>query len=252
MSDLSNDVAAALDNRDITDDEGQISEEETSVEESATQEENTEDESVTAEKPAEDETSDSESEDEPTETQLAEDDSGKRYVPEKRFKEVYADLKQTQRDLKARDSLIQELMSKGMTQKQAEKEADKSQPEVQPPNKADVLELRMTLPQFDPKAGEDGKPSNPDYSEALDKLGYQIWRANPGMSPLEAGRQALKTAKDISKAELKASSKAREVKSNASDQGITSRVTSRQAEKFDAEKATDQEIEEYLRSTGQW
>jgi len=253
MSNL-DELAAALDKREITDDEGQIKEEDTSVEESATQEKNTEEESATAEKPAESIAKETESESLEDEIPLAEDESGKRYVPEKRFKEVYGEKKQLERDLQAKDELIQTLMSQGLSQTEAKKQSEvkPTESETYIPSKADLLELRMTLPQFDPKFDEEGKPTNSDYSQELDKLGYQLLKANPGITPLEAGRKALKIARDISKQEISLANKAREAKSSASDQGITSRVVSRQPEKFDFDNATDQEIEEHLRSTGQW
>jgi len=252
---ISDDLAAALNNHQVTDEEGQVVDETTSFEDTAAQEKNTEEETAPAEKPAESEAKEAKTEAEEDETQLAEDESGKKYVPEKRFKEVYGKLKQQERELEARDVLIKELMSQGMTQKQAEKEVTKptkKSDQSEGPSKADLLELRMTLPQFDPKYDEEGKPTNADYSPELDKLGYQILKANPGMTPLEAGRQALKLAKDLSKAEVTAQIKAREMKSVSSDQGITSRVTVRGSQAIDPDRMTDQEIEEYLRSSGQW
>lgn len=251
MSNL-DDLAAAMNGREITDDEGQIVEQ-TTDEESATQETNTEEESAPAEKPAELEVSDPESDTEEDENQLAEDESGKKYVPEKRFKEIYGKQKKLERDLQAKDDLIQTLMSQGLPQKEAKKQATvkTSQPD-NTPSKADILELRMTLPQFDPKEDEDGTPTNSAYSPELDRLGAEIFRANPGISPLEAGRRALKIAKDISKQEIFLANKAREVKTISSDQGITSRVTSRSSQSVDPDKMTDRELEEYLRSSGQW
>lgn len=262
MSNISSldELAAALNDRQITDGEGQI-DETTSTDDTAAQEENTENESVTAEK-SEDELEEStqdsedesetqhteeESEDSEDESQDATDESGKRYVPESRFKKVYAKSKELERQIEALQAQTQSVKQpKGKQSKSTDTR----------PSKADLLELKLELPQFDPKLDEYGEPTNPEYSPELDRLGAQILRANPGMSPLQAGREALKVAKELSKRQAQVKSEAHAEKSIRSDTGITSRVQSKDLKGSEAEKVLnsndDQEMEAYLKKIGQW
>lgn len=248
-------MAAALNNHQITDSEGQIAEE-TAIEDTASQEINTDDEFAQADKPAEVEETSSQTPEATDETDyvgLAEDESGKRYVPESRFKEVYGKSKATERELQA----LKEQLAKGdalMRQSENPKTSKKTQQDnsAAQPSKADLLELKMTLPQFDPKLDENGVPTNPDYVEELDQLGYDLWKANPALTPLEAARQALKYAKSLSKKQSEAVAEARLVKSIQSDQGITSRVGQRTPQQVDIDSMSDTEMEAYLKSTGQW
>jgi len=94
-------LIAALDDHQITDDDGQIKGEETPDEKSATQEQTPEEKDATAEKSAETKEdspeSTEESENEPEMVETASDETGKRYVPESRFKEVYAKWKKAER-----------------------------------------------------------------------------------------------------------------------------------------------------------
>jgi cobalamin biosynthesis protein CobT len=242
-------LAAALNEHQVTDEEGQL-EEETSTETTATQEENTVDESETAEKSAEaleEDTQSSEEESESEESQHAEDETGKRYVPEDRFKKVYAQLKEAERKLQT---------SKPKTQSVDTESIGNQQPVGYQPSKADLLELKMELPQFDPKFDEDGTPTNPDYSPELDRLGAHILKANPGMTPLQAGREAVKMAKEIAGKQAKVKIDAQTEKSIRSDTGITSRVQSKGSIESDAEKVLesndDQAMEAYLKKIGQW
>ena len=132
-------VAAAM-NRQITDDQGQIVADDTAQEESATQEQTTVEEGATAEKSAETKESTpvetKESENEPEMVETASDETGKRYVPESRFKEVYAKWKAAQRESKTPE-VIQPI----------------APVQARPVDKTDALEvelLRSTLPQFNP------------------------------------------------------------------------------------------------------
>ena len=228
-------MAAALNDHQVTDDEGKVAEE-TAVEEPATQETNAEDETATVEKPAESTESEPKAEDVETESQLAEDESGKRYVPEGRFKKVYGALKAKEREL---ESL--------KTQAQVIKPTQPEQPQTL--DKSSQLEkelLYVTLPQFNPESDQ--------YNQDLDDLAVNVYLANPGITKLEAARKAIAKAKALTKDQVKIIAEARSVKSQQSDQGITSRVSSRPSEKdqVPGADASLEEMEAYLRKTGEW
>ena len=92
LNDNLQDLEAAL-NKQITDDEGHLTEEQISDEDTAPQEQNQVDDSTQEVNPAEVEVQEPKPESETEETQLVEDEEGKKYIPEKRFKEVYAKAK---------------------------------------------------------------------------------------------------------------------------------------------------------------
>ncbi len=242
MTDL-NDLAAALDGRQITDDQGQVAGDDTPGEDSAPQEKTTAEDAATAEKPVEtkgtspqEETK--ESENEPEMVELAADETGKRYVPESRFKEVYAKWKAAQRDAKPAPQFT---------------ETTQTAPQQAPPNKADALEielLRSTIPQFNPDSS--------DYSRELDELGYSLYEGAKdrfgrySITRLEAGRKALQMAKKITSKVAEMKTEAKTVKALQSDQGITNRVLNREGAKVDPEKMTLEEKEEWLKANGYW
>lgn len=245
------DLVAALDGRQMTDDEGQV-EETTSTGDTTAEEQITEAEPAPAEKPAEPSEPAPKADEDDSENTLAEDESGKQYVPKKRFDKIYGKQKDLERKVEAYEALLQNMP-------QQEPEAPKAKPKTstepqqeQGPSKADFLELKMTLPQFDPKPDEYGNPTNPDYSPTLDALGYRIWKANPSMSLVEAGREAMRYAKEFSKVQTDAQTEARRVKSLSSDQGITSRVQNRTDNSAPGANASLEEMEAYLKSTGEW
>jgi hypothetical protein len=237
------DDLAAL-NRQITDEEGEIVGEETPQEETATQEQTTVEEDATAEKSAETEESipidDKETENEPEMVETASDETGKRYVPESRFKEVYAKWKKAERKAKER----------GVTPPPMPVVEPK---EAKPIDKTDALEtelLRSTLPQFNPES--------PDYSREIDELGYSLYegsrdpKGNYTMTRLDAGRKALQMAKKITSKLADLKLEARTVKAQQSDQGITNRVLNRDETKVDPMKMSLEEKEEWLRANGHW
>ena len=240
------DLAAAMDNHQITDENGQISDDNTS-EQTATPEQTTVEEGATAEKPAETKESSpedtKESENEPELVETASDDTGKRYVPEDRFKKVYAKMKAYERQLPKKEMA--------------------PRPEVaeKPLAKTDALEielLRSTLPQFDPKPDDDGTPTNPEYSRELDELGFSIYEGskdnlgNYTLTRIQAARKALAMANKITSKVSAIKSEARTVKAQQSDQGITNRVLNREGTKPDPNKMTLEEKEEWLKATGNW
>src|SRR6266571_2678066 len=193
-------VADAINGRQITDDEGKLMPEETGFEKPTAQEENAVEETATAEKSAETETIDPKSVDEGTETQLAEDETGKRYVPENRFKEVYGEKKRLERELDAAKKQQAQVY-------QPTQPMSPVQPSGQGVDKTTALELdllKMTLPQFN--------SDSDDYDSELDKLGASIYKANPGITMLEAGRRAIATAKALTRKQTQIAQEARQVK----------------------------------------
>src|SRR3990167_2784008 len=182
--DHSDELAAAM-NHQVTDEQGEIVGEETPQETSATQEQTTVEEDATAEKSAETEVSipieTKETENEPEMVETASDETGKRYVPESRFKEVYAKWKSAERERAQKPNYVP------------------TPPPAQAPlNKTEALEtelLKGTLPQFNPES--------PDYSLEMDELGYSIYegskdpKGNHSITRLEAARKALQMAKKI-------------------------------------------------------
>lgn len=241
-------LAAALNGREVTDDEGEVSEErETFEDESATSEQETlEEESATGENQVDSSETDTRSEDDDDEEELAEDESGKKYIPEKRFKSVYAKLKDAERQLeeerqqKQRGQEILEQVSFKGKGKQA-KPVEKTPAEL----KVEALELKMELPQFDPNKPE-------VYDKNLDDLGFEIYRANPGMTLVQAGRKAIEMASKLAQREQEVKQSAKQVKRQQSDQGITTRVTSRQSTQTNPSKMSLEEMEQYLKETGAW
>jgi hypothetical protein len=175
--------------------------------------------------------------DDDSKTELAEDEAGKRYVPEKRFDKVYGKLKQTERELQALKS----------QSAQPRVGLPSAQQPNNPIDKTSALETELlfsTMPQFNPESDE--------YSEELDSLGAELYKANPGITKVEAARRALLTAKKLAGKVAEVKQEARTVKSLQSDQGITNRVISREAGAVDPGKMSLDELEAHLRKTGQW
>lgn len=237
MDDPFKQVADALQNHQVTDEEGAIMPETTDIETTTAQEENTIEEVASSETSAETESTAPKAEDDGTEPNSAIDEIGRRYVPEKRFKEVYAKQKELERELekaKAQPSVVTP-------------QVPNQQPSVGV-DKSTALELELlktTLPQFNPDSAE--------YDSELDRLGAQIYNANPGITMIEAGRRALATAKALTRKQAQVVAEARAVKSEQSDQGTTGRARSKgQVETPDVKKMTLDEMEEWLKSNGQW
>ena len=232
-------LAAAM-NRQVTDEDGKPVDE-TTTEESATQEQTPEEKDETAEKSADtEETSPEateESENEPEMVETASDETGKRYVPEKRFKEVYAKWKAAER-------------GKPETKEEPKQEAPTQPKPLERIDALEIEQLRSTLPQFN--------PDNKDYSRDIDELGFSLYEGsrdnlgNYAMTRIEAGRKAVSMAKKITSKVADIKVEAKTVKAQQSDQGITNRVLNREGEKLDPNKMTLLEKEEWLRETGAW
>lgn len=242
--DQPDELVAALDNHQITDDQGELAEETTSQETSTTPNETPVEDSATAEKSAETQgsvpTDHRATENEPEMVETAQDETGKRYVPENRFKEVYAKWKEAERKAKEAGEVLPPM------------------PQLQPRplkavEKTDALEkelLRTTLPQFNPES--------PDYSRDIDELGFSIYegsrdaKGNYTMTRLDAGRKAVSMAKKLTSKVADVKLEARSVKAQQSDQGITNRVLNREGTQPDPLKMTLEEKEEWLKATGNW
>lgn len=225
----------ALNGHQVTDDQGQIVETETTTD-SSPAEQTTVDDTTSVETPPESETKAPEAEETDEETPV-EDETGKRYVPESRFKEVYGRQKQLERELQA---MREQAPVKTTASKQ------KSQPIGD--QKTAALEnelLFVTLPQFN--------PDNPEHDPELDAMAVDIYKANEGqITKLQAARLAIQRASRLSKKVGEVRQEARTIKTLQSDQGITNRVTSRDAATPDLDKMSLQEHEAYLKSHGMW
>lgn len=240
--DMAQQLAAALDGHSVTDEEGEVSELETDQLESAPVEQTTDDESATGENPPETESQDANADDEADGDQLAEDDSGKKYVPLDRFNKVYGKMKSTERELAEQRARIEQGQALLDKSKSSQQKPGKQQ-EVKI-DKADILELKMTLPQFNQDSDK--------YDEDLDRLGFDILRANPGMTPLEAGRVAIDRAKRLTQKYAGAIQEARTVKAQQSDNGITSRRVSTGTKSVNPDVMSLEDMESYLKETGNW
>lgn len=240
MSNL-DELAAAMDDHQITDDQGQLIADDTASEESAPQEQTTVEEGATAEKSADTKESSpeeaKESENEPELVETASDETGKRYVPESRFKEVYAKWKAAQREKETSPEVTKPIAPV---------------PTI-PANKQDALEielLRSTMPQFNPESDQ--------YDQDLDELGFSLYEGskdlagNYTMTRAEAGRKAISMAKKITSKIADAKIEAKTAKAQQSDQGITNRVLNRESTQVDPEKMTLEEKEEWLKANGLW
>ena len=239
--DQPDDLAAALDNHQVTDDSGQIVGETTPQADSATLEQIPVDESATAEKSAGEAdatpVAEAKSENEPEMVETARDETGKRYVPEDRFKQVYAKWKEAERKAKVQ----------GVN--------PPPRPVVQPTtvDRTEALEielLRTNMPQFNPES--------PEYNKEVDELGWKILNGSKDASGkftitrLDAAREAIQTVKKITSKLADVKLEARTVKAQQSDQGITNRVLTREGTKPDPMKMTLEEKEEWLKANGLW
>lgn len=222
------DMIAAMDGHQVTDDTGQVQEEDTSVENTATQESTTVEEEQTPEKPKETEAEESDS---------VEDDEGKKYVPEKRFKEVYAQ----RRDAERRAKELEEQLAKASSQ------------EPRTPVKVDRAEmlenelLFTKYPQFD--------PNNSDYDQDLDDYAGDVYRASMvggrNITKLEAARKALDKMKKLSSKEASIREEARTIKKSMVE-SVTSKGGQRVESQSDPDNMSLDDMESYMKSHGAW
>jgi len=236
MSDQDNldQLKDAFDGHEVTNDDGQLTE-------------TTDSEEV----PSKEETPVAEAEDMEQETaetnpEVAEDEDGKKYVPEGRFKEVYAKLKEAERKLK--ETSTREPVAPPMS--------------GQSPDRASLLEtelLHQTLPQFRPYNADGTR--NPDYSEVLDEMGSEIYQSSfrfdpktqsvmPTITKLEAARRAIDRAKKLVGSRDRNRDEVRVVKSQQSDSGFTS--ASKKVPEKNLDDMSLEEKEAYLKANGLW
>lgn len=233
LNDNLQNLEAAL-NKQITDDEGQLEQEETTFfEEPATQEEKQVDDSTQEVNPADEEVQEPKPETESEETQLVEDEEGKKYIPEKRFKEIYAKAKENERKVRELEKAIA---------------AQIRQPaqEAVPQSKADALEVELLFskyPQFD--------PTNPDYDQDVDDLAADLYVAGKARTKIEAAKMALEKVKVLSSKSLSIKDEARTIKKMMAE-SVTSKGGARTEAQPDLDKMSVTELETYMKAKGEW
>ena len=231
-----NELAAMLNEHEITDEKGQLTEGENSVEDSASQEENEIEATTEAEKPTDSELKEPKPEDEDDETQPVVDEEGKKYVPEKRFKEVYAKGKQAERKAKELEKRLKSVTSVPPV----------AGAPYRTPDKADALEVELLFnqyPQFN--------PDSPDYMEELDRMAAGIYQGGGVTTKLDAAKQALQLAGKLQNQVSSIKAEAKTIKRAASE-SIVSKGGQRKEAAVDVDKMGADELEAHLRSTGQW
>lgn len=235
-------LAEAFDGHQITDEDGARNEGETDtpVAEPAGDEQTTES-PVVEEQPAQKENADPVKEEaKDDEHEVAEDDSGNKYIPQKRFDKVYGKLKSAERE---RDEMKAKLQQ-GEQILQEHGQSAQQQPKVNSVEAVEIELLRMQMPEFDPTSDQ--------YSKTLDSLGAQIFKANKGITRLEAARRAKSMAADLALKSVEAKQESRVYKQQNSDQGITNRVVNRVQTQKKPEEMTESEMEAWMKSNGLW
>jgi len=234
-------LAAAFDDHQITDDGGQILEDETSTQDSAFEEENAVDDSTEAEKPTEPEYSETNAEDDGEDDEHVVDDAGKAYVPKKAFDKNYAKRKEAERLLAERDRELEMLRGQ-------EKPVARPVP-ISDRGEALENELLFTkMPEFDPYA----KEYNPtlDESAAFIYNSYRDTKGKPTITKLQAAREAKRIASELTKQATSGRAEVRQVKMQ------TEGSFSQAARKVDTTpKAEDMDLdymEKYLKEQGAW
>ncbi len=231
MTDENIDLAAF--NMTLTNEDGQPNTEEPTSEPISQVEEK---QPVEPETPAE-KPQDKAEEAEPENANLVEDEAGKRYVPEDRFKQVYGKMRALERQVQQ-----QPVQPVDLPRAPLPKAIAKRDPNVL---RLETEVLRQTMPMFDPN-------NTQAYSPELDELGLKILEANPNMSLLDAGREAIRIAQGLSRKATEARAEARTIKTIQSDSGITTNAGARQPETVDPDKMSLEEKESYLRKIGAW
>ena len=216
------DLAAALNGRQVTDENGQVTSESAPEEVDSLESESRPLEEVESEpKPIE------------TEPEEAEDDQGRKYVPEKRFREIYGQKKALEREIAS-------------LRQAPNKEQKEEAPALDRTNALEMEILFERYPEFN--------PNDPDkYSEELDTLAGKFVQANPSLSPLQAAREAKEFAKRIGAKHGNIQNEAVMVKRSISDTGIAGRSqkTSNEPD-IDLGSASVDDMEKYLKQTGNW
>lgn len=237
-------LAALLDGHQVTDGDGKLQQEaeDASPEKSAAQKEKPSDDiTPTAEKPTEAEAASTQEEAPADESNFGVDESGKRYVPEERLKKETKRFRETERKLKDLESKL----AQGNALLQNAKNPTPPLPEPERHvDKADILELKLTKSQFN--------PSSSDYNRELDELAGKIFKATPGISVMEAAEEAEKYAQAIATRTAGVRTEARQIKALQADQGIAGHSAQRTATSVDPNNMSLEEMEAYLKGSGDW
>ena len=237
-------LTAVLGGHDVTDEDGKV-EETTSEESTATSEEKQPEytDTNTSEKTEESSEPETHSEEEETEPNSVEDEKGHRYIPEKRFSKVYGEKKALERRLKELEA--QQLLNQSQAIKPSGVDSQQTSQGV---DKTDLIEIELLkgkLPQFDPESDQ--------YSPELDELGFNILKANPNITRVEAAKKAIGYAKKFAGDMARVKEEARTIKTVQSDQGITNRVINRQSSNdMPGEDASPEAMEAWLKANGKW
>lgn len=221
------DMAAMLNGHEITDDGGNLTEEtESAPEETVTEE-------IVEEQPVEETTKAPEvpTQKAPVDDDLVEDEStGKKYVPEKRFTEVYAKMKELERKLQVTPGVIPQPV----------------RPSV-PLDRADALETELlysTMPEFD--------PNSTNYDRRLDELAFQYYRPEQGVTKIAAARKAKDFIRQLSQSQDIVKKEARTVKIAQSEGSIAKRSQAKDIKEADPSRMSLTDKEEYLKAQGLW
>ena len=232
--DNSQQLAAMFDKHEVTDPQGQVTEDATSTEIPASQETTEIEEPTKAEKPAESDVKVSQPLIDEDETQPVEDEEGRKYVPEKRFKEVYAKQKDAERKLKAYEEQLRATMAP---------QAPTPQPNL---DRTAALETEMLFnnyPQFN--------PSDPNYDEDLDRVAASIYMSGSATTKTEAARKALELAQKLQSKTTSMKEETKTFKKSVSE-GNIAKSGQRAEPGLDPDTAKVEDIEKYLRSSGNW
>lgn len=229
--DNSQQLAEMFNEHEVTDSQGQIPEGDTSTD-TSNQETTTIEESTKVEKPAESDVKVSQPLIEEDETQPVEDEEGRKYVPEKRFKEVYAKQKEAERKLKAYEEQLRAVGSQA--------------PKPVTFDRTAALETEILFnqyPQFN--------PSNENYDEDLDRVAASIYQSGAVTTKTEAARQAINLAKKLQSKTTSIKEETRTFKRAISEGNIV-KPGQRVEGQIDPDTASVSDLEQMLRATGNW
>lgn len=217
------DLAAALNGRQVTDDEGQISSDSATEQVDSLESESVPTETVQEEpKPLE------------QEPEEAEDDNGNKYIPKKRFDKVWGEKKSLERELA---SFKQQVASQPINDVQE-----------QPFDKTQALEIELLYEKY-----PEFNPTHSKYSEELDLLAGKLVKANPQLTALQAAREARELASKIASRVGAVKTESVTVKQSVSDNGMAGRTPKVSSDPvIDPKTASADELERFLKQTGNW
>lgn len=232
MADVMEELTAALNNHSVTDEDGQVQEGEDTPVESVSEET----EQPEAQEEPEPEPTEKQEEPEEDPDVVQDETTGKKFVPEKRFKEIYGKTKRLERELEQLRKQQTPSVSKDTLDMPRLTDAQKLENEI----------MFERYPEFNPESEE--------YDEELNEVAVNLFLANRdnGMTRLEAAKKAKNLASKITAKVAGIRSEALSIKREQADSGITRRVTSREGTSFNPDNASVEELEEYLRKTGNW